>query len=123
MSATEIDAFVGRKLKELRLSRGLTQGELGRRLGVTFQQVQKYETGANRLAPVRMVQAAEVLEVAPAQFFEGLGDPARSPKSSEVNARVALLTRLFLSLTPTQQEAVVALVRAMASERKAEATG
>ena len=51
---------------------GLTQVELARQLSLSFQQVQKYETGANRISASRMWQVCEVLDVTPGYFFEGL---------------------------------------------------
>jgi transcriptional regulator with XRE-family HTH domain len=52
--------------------RGMSQEKLGEALGVTFQQVQKYEKGANRIGVARLQQIAKILGVAPSFFFEGL---------------------------------------------------
>jgi transcriptional regulator with XRE-family HTH domain len=62
------DAEVGRRIRAQRLSKGLSQTDLGRRLGVSFQQVQKYEKGFNRVGAGRLQAIAEVLEV-PITFF------------------------------------------------------
>jgi transcriptional regulator with XRE-family HTH domain len=62
------DAEIARRVRALRLQRGLSQGELGSALGVTFQQVQKYEKGANRISAGRLYRIAEVLD-APIPFF------------------------------------------------------
>lgn len=72
MAADPIDVHVGARMRGLRKQRGLTQTELANALGVTFQQVQKYERGANRVSASMMVRAARCLEVAPAYFFEGV---------------------------------------------------
>jgi transcriptional regulator with XRE-family HTH domain len=72
MAADPIDVHVGARIRGLRKQRGLTQTDLANALGVTFQQVQKYERGSNRVSASMMVRAARCLEVAPAYFFEGV---------------------------------------------------
>ena len=67
------DAEIGRRIRARRLERGLSQTELGTRLGVTFQQVQKYEKGVNRVGAGRLQRVAEVLEVPITFFYEGMG--------------------------------------------------
>src|SRR5215813_14082872 len=63
------DAEIGQRVRALRLQRGLSQTELGNFIKVTFQQVQKYEKGANRISAGRLQQVAEVLGVPVAYFF------------------------------------------------------
>jgi len=63
------DRAVALRLRALRLSRGMSQSELGRQLGVTFQQVQKYENGANRIGAGRLQRIAEVFDVPLAALF------------------------------------------------------
>jgi transcriptional regulator with XRE-family HTH domain len=62
------DAEIGRRVRTLRLQRGLSQTKLGDNLGLTFQQVQKYEKGVNRISAGRLQKIAEVLD-APITFF------------------------------------------------------
>ena len=66
-----IDKHVGARVRMRRLMVGMSQGKLGEALDVTFQQVQKYEKGANRIGASRLQQLARVLDVPPAYFFEG----------------------------------------------------
>jgi transcriptional regulator with XRE-family HTH domain len=63
------DAEIGQRVRALRLQRGLSQTELGNLISVTFQQVQKYEKGANRISAGRLQRIAEVLGVPVAQLF------------------------------------------------------
>jgi len=70
--AGPIDAVVGRTIRALRLSRGLSQGALGRRLGVSFQQVQKYENGTNRVGAGRLAQIAVALDVPMEALLQGV---------------------------------------------------
>ncbi len=66
------DATVARNLRQFRIARGLSQTELGSAVGVTFQQIQKYEKGTNAVAPGRLRQICEILGVAPAEMFGDL---------------------------------------------------
>jgi len=69
-----VDVHVGQAVRWRRKLRGLSQQALARRLGLTFQQVQKYETGANRISASALHAIARTLEVPVAAFFEGLPD-------------------------------------------------
>lgn len=66
-----VDVFVGQKLKSRRNLIGITQENLAEAAGITFQQVQKYEKGRNRLSASRLFQFARVLNVPIEYFFEG----------------------------------------------------
>ena len=63
------DEIVARNLRHFRIARGLSQTALGDAIGLTFQQIQKYEKGKNAVAPGRLRQLCEVLGVAPAEMF------------------------------------------------------
>jgi len=73
--ANSVDAHVGSRIKVRRLSLNISQEKLGEELGVTFQQVQKYERGSNRVGASRLWRLAQVLQVPVHYFFEGLSDP------------------------------------------------
>jgi transcriptional regulator with XRE-family HTH domain len=75
------DADIAKRLRALRLRRGWSQADLGSVLGVSFQQVQKYERGTNRIAAGRLARIAETLEV-PVVFFYGDDRACRSEPSS-----------------------------------------
>lgn len=66
------DVHVGARLKKRRLERRMTQTDLGNALGLTFQQIQKYERGANRIGSSRLWDICIVLNVTISYFFEGL---------------------------------------------------
>ena len=70
-----IDLFVGSRMRERRLQAGLSQVALAERLGVSFQQVQKYETAANRVSASTLFRLSHVLGVPPGYFFEGCAAP------------------------------------------------
>lgn len=67
-----VDVFVGARLRLRRTIAGYSQQKLGDSVSLTFQQIQKYEKGANRISASRMFQFAHVLGVPPAYFFEGI---------------------------------------------------
>jgi transcriptional regulator with XRE-family HTH domain len=70
-SPMPIDVLVGQNIRICRLQQRFSQTELGRRIGVTFQQVQKYEKGANRVGASRLSQIADVLGVPLLALFDG----------------------------------------------------
>jgi transcriptional regulator with XRE-family HTH domain len=67
-----IDIHVGARIRAQRVIRGLTQGDLARLVGISFQSVQKYEQGENRVSASRLYEFAQALGVAPQHFFDGL---------------------------------------------------
>ena len=84
MVRNPIDAFVGSKIKLRRAVVGMSQTELANRLGITFQQVQKYEKGANRVGASRLFLISEILDVPVQSFFEGVHEVMdRDPDTTE----------------------------------------
>lgn len=76
ISPCGIDQALGAKLREMRVWRRRSQADLGKTLGVSFQQIQKYELGSNRLSAASLLLLAAELGVKPEWFFEGLLDTA-----------------------------------------------
>ncbi|HXP75148.1 MAG TPA: helix-turn-helix domain-containing protein [Stellaceae bacterium] len=72
--AHPIDTYVGGRMRLRRIQLGLSQGALASKIGVSFQAVQKYESGDIRISASRLYDVAQVLEVSPAFFFEGYPD-------------------------------------------------
>ena len=87
----EIDLHLGRRLRRRRRLLGLTQQQLAVQVGIRFQQIQKYECGANRISAARLWQLAEALETPVAYFYDGwaeaLESDAPTPKGGEVFSR------------------------------------
>jgi transcriptional regulator with XRE-family HTH domain len=79
----EVDVHLGRKLFVRRRILGLTQKQLAEACGVRFQQIQKYECGANRMSALRLWQLAQALEVPMTYFFEGLSHQTLVRASAE----------------------------------------
>src|ERR1700726_1246675 len=76
------DADVGRRIRAQRLLCHMSQTELGNRVGITFQQIQKYEKGVNRVGAGRLARIADVLSVPVAFFFSGDMTPTQSDGAS-----------------------------------------
>ncbi|MEO0683191.1 MAG: helix-turn-helix transcriptional regulator [Pseudomonadota bacterium] len=71
-----VDAHVGKRVRHRRWMVGMTQQQLGEQVGIKFQQIQKYETGMNRISASRLWDIAQALDVPISYFFEGLSDEA-----------------------------------------------
>lgn len=84
------DVHVGHRIRERRILMGLSQEKLAEYLGVTFQQQQKRESGANRVSASALHLTAEVLDVSITYFFEGLGDGKPAPLGDEFSDRETL---------------------------------
>lgn len=74
--ATDIDLHLGRRLRRRRRLLGLTQQQLANAVGIRFQQIQKYECGANRISAARLWQLSEALETPVGYFYDGLSEAA-----------------------------------------------
>jgi transcriptional regulator with XRE-family HTH domain len=81
----EIDLHLGKRLRRRRRLLGLTQQQLAGACGVRFQQIQKYECGANRISAARLWQLAEALEVPVGYFFDGLLDTGHHTHVEVIN--------------------------------------
>jgi transcriptional regulator with XRE-family HTH domain len=69
-AATAVDAYIGTQMRNGRTALGLSQEVLGEKLGVSFQQVQKYEKGINRVSAARLFEICKVLKISLASMFE-----------------------------------------------------
>jgi len=131
LSAHDIDAHVGQRLRERREALGISQGRLGRHLGLTFSQVQKYEKGSNRIGAGRLFQIAAFLGVSTGSFFEGLAVEGQAaarraagperPVAADAD-EVRVLTASFNAISdPGTRASVLALVKSLADEDKSRA--
>jgi transcriptional regulator with XRE-family HTH domain len=81
-AANAVDRRVGQRVRMRRLEIGMSQERLAEILGITFQQIQKYEKGINRIAASRLWDISAALDMSIARFFEGLSSSAKSPAAS-----------------------------------------
>ena len=95
------DVFVGRRVREARVAKGMSQTDLGDRLGVSFQQVQKYEKGTIRVGASRLLQTAQALTVPVEYFFDGVDEThADDAPSNAKLSRKAIATATKLHQIP-----------------------
>jgi transcriptional regulator with XRE-family HTH domain len=80
--AADIDLHLGRRLRRRRRLLGLTQQQLAVQVGVRFQQIQKYECGANRISAARLWELAEALETPITYFYDGLAETLERPTAA-----------------------------------------
>lgn len=130
LKANEIDVYVGQRLRERREALGISQGRLGRHLGLTFSQVQKYEKGSNRIGAGRLFQIADFLGVPTSYFFEGLAAAAGAEAQPHVGHgahgqpgpdEMRVLTAAFASIADAGTRAsVLALVKSLARDTPTE---
>ena len=120
-----IDKHVGARIKLRRALLGMSQEKLGEALGLTFQQVQKYERGANRVGASRLFDLSRVLDVPVSFFFDDMAEevaaasPATNPtvaptfKVEEPTRQELILMRNFKDLNPNHKTAVANLITAL----------
>jgi len=120
-----IDVHVGARLRLCRKSQGMSQGALASQLGMTFQQVQKYERGVNRISASVLFTIAQVLQVPVSYFFDGLpGQSEHRPDAGPTPAFMMTpgapeLVASFPRLPNARaRHAVMTLVRALAAEEE-----
>jgi len=117
--ALPIDKTIGTRIKERRILLGMSQQKLGARLGLTFQQVQKYEKGDNSASGFRLLQLAEILEVPVTWFFDGIELTEAGTKvpalDETVTRETAQLSRHYLGIKNERaRRQLFALAKAMA---------
>lgn len=116
--AKSVDEHVGERIRQRRTALGLTQENLAGKLGISYQQVQKYETGSNRVSAGRLYEIGRSLEVDPGFFFDGL-DPDRPvgqglPHGGRQRATIEMVRNFEAIEDAALRGALVQLVRAVA---------
>lgn len=91
--ATDIDLHLGKRLRRRRRLLGLTQQQLALAVGIRFQQIQKYECGANRISAARLWQLAEALETPVSYFYDGLAEAASRETANDERAGGEMYSR------------------------------
>ena len=130
---TNIDVLIGARIKGRRIALKISQTKLAEAVGVRFQQVQKYESGANRVSASRLLMIAETLSVPISYFFQGRDAAAASddanaeastrshaPMNALTDARVSEILALVETLPTEQQMAVLAFLRTLSKTSEPE---
>lgn len=112
-----VDAHVGKRIRHRRWMVGMTQQQLADKVGIKFQQIQKYETGMNRVSASRLWDIADSLGVTIAFFFEGLDDARESSRAAEadyMSDKEALeLVRSYYAIPEAQRRRLFDLARVL----------
>jgi transcriptional regulator with XRE-family HTH domain len=116
-SPGSVDAQVGQLIRAQRVALGMPQTALAKKLGLTFQQLQKYEKGTNRVSASRLLQIAEALEVDPHAFLPRNGDTNSDDTEAASlmkNISAARLVRAFNEIKDTKmRQSIVALTETL----------
>ena len=114
-SEIEIDQRIGQRIHERRVVLGLNQTKLADGLGVSFQQIQKYEDGSNRMGAGMLHGCAQLLDVPPEYFFEGLErSDSGTPDVTKSDEAMKLARAYYRISDPTERLHVRNLVKAIA---------
>ena len=105
-SPTPTDIRIGAAIRARREELGITQAQLAKGIGLTFQQIQKYEKGVNRVAASTLVRVADVLECHVSDLYGSPDDGAEPRSTSEKQ-----IVRLWKQLRPREREAVIGMIR------------
>jgi transcriptional regulator with XRE-family HTH domain len=122
--APSIEIVIGRRIRQVRTVKGLSQARLAQMLGISFQQVQKYESGQNRIAAGRLWEIANALDTPVALFFTDPGATrtasVRSDKGDETNKREATSLATLVDDIADQEvrDAIAQLLLAYHGSRK-----
>ena len=116
--SSDVDRFLGHRIKRLRLLSGMSQQQVAKQLGFSPQQVHKYENGISQFSAGRLLAIARVFNVAVADLFDGYHrgappDPLVDPKTWRMLRNVA---HSFLKPESKHQDALIRLTRALAAE-------
>ena len=125
--AEATDKFVGQNIRLFRKAKGYSQTQLGDAIGVTFQQVQKYENGFNRVGSSRLVRIATALDVPVESFFDGIiQDRGRSNTAETIGDLLGtpyaldMLKALSNISNPKTRRTLVALAETIGTQKRTE---
>ncbi|MEM0937028.1 MAG: helix-turn-helix transcriptional regulator [Pseudomonadota bacterium] len=111
-----VDVHVGKRVRHRRWMVGMTQQQLAQKVGIKFQQIQKYETGMNRISASRLWDIADALDVPVAFFFEGLdsrADKDAQPADMMADKEAMELVRSYYAIPEHQRRRLFDLARVL----------
>ena len=115
MGPRPVDVYVGQRLRQRRTLMGISQTELGEAVGLSFQQIQKYERGANRVSASRLYEFSTITGVSPSWFCEGYKEKAIAKDEPDLCRRETLeFIRSYERIPKEEQKQLRALIMASA---------
>jgi transcriptional regulator with XRE-family HTH domain len=116
----EIDKFIGGKIYSLRLAKGLSRQQLSKVIGVTHQQLQKYEKGKNRISVGRLVLISKALDKPTQYFYDGLDTNTQEELVTQHQRMCIEVSRNFMKIENTEhQNAVNTLIKSLIKSKAA----
>lgn len=133
MPGHPIDIHVGKRLRLRRSMLGISQEQLGKEIGITFQQIQKYERGINRIGSSRLYDFSRILNVDVGYFFDDIEDASAVQSGFAEGAQnfsekldnketIALIRAYYRISDPAVRKKVFGLIKAMSPEENAKAS-
>lgn len=119
--AKRVDQYVGERVRQRRTLLGLTQEQLAAALDISYQQIQKYETGANRISAGRLYEIAQELDTEVSYFFDGMeidGEAGHMPHGGRNRTTIELVRNFSEIEDPIVRNAISALVRSLSDRRE-----
>ncbi len=113
-----VDAHVGGRVRAGRTLIGMSQEELGKHVGLTYQQIQIYEKGMNRIGASRLWQFSLILGQPTSWFFEGIGKRKRKGEDFHAKRETLQLVRYLSACDPNVQKHLAAMINAVAGKAK-----
>ncbi len=119
-----VDVHVGRRARERRTLEGMSQSAVAEKLGLTFQQLQKYERGHNRISASRLYELAQLFDVPVAYFYEGMEAGKGAPDDTLTKRETLELVRAYYAISePAVRDSIRKLAQAAAKLGKSPAAG
>lgn len=106
----EIDKHVGRQLRAIRILHDMSQEDVAAAIGLTFQQIQKYELGKNRISASRLYQLSKLFSVTPMYFYEGLFFPKKN-RSLDLERHHIKLIRYYDAAPKAAQKTFLQIIK------------
>ncbi|MDR7124457.1 helix-turn-helix transcriptional regulator [Pseudotabrizicola sp. 4114] len=119
-SMNNVDFFIGRRMRQFRWVRGISQADLAQSLGVGPEQIDAYETGAARVAAAQLFQIAEAMDLPVTAFFEGMdqsGEDERADSRKVLTPRESQMLAHFKRMSDRQQDTMLSMAQSMADQR------
>jgi transcriptional regulator with XRE-family HTH domain len=116
---TSVDVEIGQRIRAARLKKGISQEDLGKALGVSFQQIQKYEKGVNRVSSARLVEVAKAVDMTVEDFFDRV-DTKKTAGAARFDQFMATregvqIIEAMIELSPSHRQTVITLARSLAA--------
>ncbi|MFN3723591.1 MAG: helix-turn-helix domain-containing protein [Paracoccaceae bacterium] len=118
-SMSSVDDFIGRRIRQFRWVRGVSQADLAKRLSVEPAQIKAYENGTSRVEAAQLFQVSGALDVPVSAFFEGMGDSPESEQTGtrdDLSAREAQMLSDFKRMSHRQQDAILSMAQTFADQ-------